>query len=77
MENTGTACCVLKNDLIVSRQDNGDGAFYIVKDPSTERFFRFKEIEGYIAQQCDGQIKRNHTPACRREIQPQSHSGKY
>jgi putative peptide zinc metalloprotease protein len=55
MENINTACWVLKNDLIVSRQDNQEGVFYVIKDPSTERFFRFKEIESYIASQCDGE----------------------
>jgi putative peptide zinc metalloprotease protein len=46
---------MLKSDLIVSRQDNAEGVFYIIKDPSTEQFFRLKEIENYIVSQCDGQ----------------------
>jgi putative peptide zinc metalloprotease protein len=50
-----SACWALKSDLIVSRQDNDDGVFYVVKDPSTERFYRLKEVENYIAAQCDGQ----------------------
>src|SRR5258706_1486489 len=58
MENTGALCWALKNDLIVSRHDNPEGIFYVIKDPSTERFFRFKEIENYIAQQCDGQTSK-------------------
>jgi putative peptide zinc metalloprotease protein len=58
MENVSTACWTLKSDLIVSRQDNREGVFYVVKDPSTEQFFRFKEIENYIAQQCDGQTSK-------------------
>lgn len=58
MENASTACLVLKDDLVVSRQDNSEGVLYVIKDPSTERFFRFKEIENYIAQQCDGQTSK-------------------
>src|SRR5258705_4141530 len=55
MENISTPYWALKSDLIVSRQDDAQGIFYVIKDPSTERFFRFKEIENYIAQRCDGQ----------------------
>jgi putative peptide zinc metalloprotease protein len=44
----------LRSDLIVSRQTNEDGLLYVIKDPNTDRFFRFKEIENYIAQQLDG-----------------------
>lgn len=58
MENMTTACWALKSDLVVSRQDNPDGVLYVIKDPSTERYFRFKEIENYIAQQCDGQTSK-------------------
>jgi len=54
MEDTSTTCWTLKDDLIVSRQENSEGVLYVVKDPSTERFFRFKEIEHFIAQQFDG-----------------------
>jgi putative peptide zinc metalloprotease protein len=57
MEGVST-CWALKSDLIVSRQDNADGVFYVVKDPSTERFFRFKEVENYIASQCDGRTSK-------------------
>src|SRR5258706_10324298 len=58
MDNITAACWALKSDLIVSRQDNREGVFYVVKDPSTERFYRFREIESYIAQQCDGQTSK-------------------
>ena len=44
----------LRSDLIVSQQANEDGLLYVIKDPSTDRFFRFKEIENFIAQQFDG-----------------------
>src|SRR5690349_17656993 len=57
MENVSPSWS-LKNDLIVSRQSNQEGVFYVVKDPSTAQYFRFKEIEYYIAQQCDGQISK-------------------
>jgi multidrug resistance efflux pump len=44
----------LRNDLIVSRQNGTDGTVFVIKDPVTERFFRFKETEHFIAQQFDG-----------------------
>jgi hypothetical protein len=40
----------LRSDLVTSRQ-NG---FVVVKDPATERFFRFREVEHFIASQFDG-----------------------
>jgi multidrug resistance efflux pump len=42
-------------DLIVSRQDAGDTINYVVKDPACGRFFRFREIEGFVVQLLDGQ----------------------
>jgi putative peptide zinc metalloprotease protein len=48
------ACLKLRSDLIVSKQDNDEGVLYVIKDPATDRFFRFKEIENFIAQQYDG-----------------------
>lgn len=44
----------LRSDLIVSPQDGSNGAVFVIKDPVTERFFRFKEAEHFIAQQLDG-----------------------
>lgn len=44
----------LRNDLVISRQDGPGGIIFVVKDPASERFFRFKESEHFIAQQFDG-----------------------
>ena len=44
----------LRNDLVISRQDGSDGTIFVIKDPVTERYFRFKEAEHFIAQQFDG-----------------------
>lgn len=40
----------LRSDLIVSPQ----GDSFVVKDPATGRFFRFGEVEHFIARQADG-----------------------
>jgi putative peptide zinc metalloprotease protein len=48
------ACLKLRSDLIVSKQDNDEGVLFVIKDPVTDRFFRFKEIENFIASQYDG-----------------------
>ncbi|MEO5803572.1 MAG: efflux RND transporter periplasmic adaptor subunit [Verrucomicrobiota bacterium] len=48
----------LRSDLIVSRQGTTDISF-VIKDPATGRFFRFKEIEGFILQQLDGATSLN------------------
>jgi putative peptide zinc metalloprotease protein len=44
----------LRDDLITSRQDTPEGASFVIKDPTTRRFFRFGETEHLIAQQLDG-----------------------
>jgi len=44
----------LRSDLVVSRQEGPEGVIFVVKDPATERFFRFKETEHFIARQFDG-----------------------
>ncbi|MDA2927344.1 efflux RND transporter periplasmic adaptor subunit [Acidobacteria bacterium AH-259-G07] len=44
----------LRNDLVVSQQETAEGTSFVVKDPATERFFRFREVEHFIAQQLDG-----------------------
>jgi putative peptide zinc metalloprotease protein len=44
----------LRGDLIVSQQGGPDAASCVVKDPVTERFFRFRQVEGYILRQFDG-----------------------
>ena len=58
MDNIGNPSWALKSDLIVSLQNNQEGVFYVIKDPSTAQFFRFKEVEYYIAQQFDGQTSK-------------------
>ncbi len=44
----------IREDLILSRQEQGGTTHFVVKDPHTRRFFRFKEPEYFIAQQLDG-----------------------
>ena len=44
----------LRADLVISRQGGAEDFTFVVKDPITERFFRFKEPEHFIAQQFDG-----------------------
>jgi multidrug resistance efflux pump len=40
--------------LILSQQRAGEQVVFVVKDPVTERFFRFREIEGFILEHLDG-----------------------
>src|SRR6266480_7638799 len=44
----------LRNDLVISPQDGSYVTIFVIKDPVTERYFRFKETEHFIAQQFDG-----------------------
>ena len=44
----------IRDDLILSRQEQGGTTHFVVKDPRARRFFRFKEPEYFIAQQLDG-----------------------
>lgn len=44
----------LRTDLVISRQEAPEGSYFVVKDPTTGRFFRLKEIEYFIAEQLDG-----------------------
>lgn len=46
----------LRSDLIISRQIISDQPVYVVKEPVSERFFRFREIEGYILNHLDGKM---------------------
>lgn len=45
----------LRSDLTVSEQRTAGGTLVVVKDPLTGDFFRFRETEQFIAQQCDGE----------------------
>jgi multidrug resistance efflux pump len=48
----------LRRDLVVSRQDEADGeqrsVAFVVKNPTSGRFFRFRAVEGFILEQLDG-----------------------
>jgi multidrug resistance efflux pump len=44
----------LRSDLRQSRQETAEGATFVLKDPVTGRYFRFREAEQFIAQQLDG-----------------------
>src|SRR6266516_3748520 len=44
----------LRSDLVFSHQSGPEGQSFVVKDPATGRFFRFRELEGFLIQQLDG-----------------------
>ena len=44
----------LRSDLRHSRQETAEGAAFVLKDPVTGQYFRFREAEQFIAQQLDG-----------------------
>jgi multidrug resistance efflux pump len=44
----------LRSDLIVSRQDLAGETCFVVKDPATEKYFRFRAAEQFILEQLDG-----------------------
>jgi putative peptide zinc metalloprotease protein len=44
----------VRKDLVVSRQEASGQTAYIIKDPVTGRFFRFREEEQFIVEQLDG-----------------------
>jgi len=44
----------IRQDLILSRQEQRGTVYFIVKDPVTRRFFRFKEPEEFIIRLLDG-----------------------
>ena len=44
----------LRSDLRQSRQETAEGAVFVLNDPVTGRYFRFREAEEFIAQQLDG-----------------------
>jgi hypothetical protein len=41
----------LRGDLVISQPETKEGTGFVVKDPTTGRFFRLKEIEHFIARQ--------------------------
>lgn len=44
----------LKGNLAISRQQTGGEQAFVVKDPSQGRFYRFREVEGFILERLDG-----------------------
>jgi putative peptide zinc metalloprotease protein len=52
----------LREDLIVSQQETTESeeASFVVKDPETGRFYRFREVEHFILQQLDGSTPPDH-----------------
>lgn len=44
----------LKPDLVVSRHETAEGLYFVIKDPVSGQFFRFREAEHFITQQLDG-----------------------
>ncbi len=44
----------LRADLVISPQVSGAETTFVVKDPAAERFFRFGEVEHFVARQLDG-----------------------
>ena len=45
----------LRRDLTLSRQQTAEGSSWVVKDPVSGKFFRFRETEEFIASQLDGE----------------------
>jgi putative peptide zinc metalloprotease protein len=44
----------LRADLVISPQVSGTAPTFVVKDPAAQRFFRFGEVEHFVARQLDG-----------------------
>ena len=44
----------LRSDLVFSGQSVPEGRAFVVKDPASGRFFRFREAEDFILRQLDG-----------------------
>jgi putative peptide zinc metalloprotease protein len=44
----------LRSDLVISAPVAGAATTFVVKDPVTQRFFRFGEVEHFVARQLDG-----------------------
>jgi putative peptide zinc metalloprotease protein len=49
-----TAIPKLRRDLVIRSQTSGNGTTLVIKDPTARRFFRFGEVEHFVAQQLDG-----------------------
>src|ERR1041385_969899 len=44
----------IRSDLVFTRQETRAGVVYVLKDPATRQFFRFREVEHFIIEQLDG-----------------------
>jgi hypothetical protein len=44
----------LRGDLVIREHGSGNDAAVVIKDPATQRFFRFGAVERFITQQLDG-----------------------
>ena len=44
-----------RDDLVISEVKQADQIYFVIKDPITNKFFRFKHPEYFIARQLDGQ----------------------
>ena len=49
-----TAIPKLRTDLVIRPQTSATGTTVVIKDPTARRFFRFGEVEHFVAQQLDG-----------------------
>ncbi|OLB50562.1 MAG: hypothetical protein AUH99_09225 [Candidatus Rokubacteria bacterium 13_2_20CM_2_70_11] len=45
----------LRSDIIITRHEDATNAPFVVKDPQTTQFFRFREAEHFIVSQLDGE----------------------
>ena len=50
-----TSAPKLRSDLTVRQQETNGERFFILKDPVSGEFFRFREAEQFIAEQFDGE----------------------
>lgn len=50
----GAAAPRLRDDLIVRQQESSDAPSFVIKDPRTGAFYRWREAEHFIAGQLDG-----------------------
>lgn len=44
----------LRTDLVLSRRERNGSSLYVIKDPTCDRYFQFREAEFYLSQQLDG-----------------------
>lgn len=44
----------VREDIVISKHEMPEGVRFVVKDPVTDRYFRFGELEGFIVEHLDG-----------------------